>query len=415
MANVIWTGDAKAVAYTRSYTVGGTIGTETFTFTINGKDIAYTADGAQTAAQVATAIQALLAASTEPEFREVTWTNPSSAVVTATGVTSGKPITISTSASGSATITGGTETVATGPNHWDNADNWSGGAVPVSTDDVFIEGGADILYGLDQSAVDLTSLTIRRSYSGRIGLPPLANADQAVANRYTEYRDRYLKIGATTVTIGDGSGLGSGRIKLDLDTTATTVNVYGTGAALENGVPALLIKGANASNALNVLRGSVGVAFYGGETATFPNVRTSYMTQPDSDVTLVLGAGVTLTNVDALGGTVEINGATTTLDISAGTVTVNAGAHAAIVMDGGTLYYRSTGTVTALTVANATADFSRDPRSRTVTTPTLYKGATVRDPNRTVAWTNGLDLTRCRISDVTLDLGSHINLAVSAA
>ena len=39
MATVIWRGDAAPVAQVNTVTPGGTIGTETFTVTINGKDI----------------------------------------------------------------------------------------------------------------------------------------------------------------------------------------------------------------------------------------------------------------------------------------------------------------------------------------------------------------------------------------
>ncbi len=111
---------------------------------------------------------ALAEASDDPEFAEVdTWTL-NTATITATGA-SGIPITITGSeASASGTITINTTQAATGPHHWDNGDNWSTGAVPASSDEVYVESANSIIkYGLP------TSLTLDRFVCrlGQVGLP----------------------------------------------------------------------------------------------------------------------------------------------------------------------------------------------------------------------------------------------------
>jgi hypothetical protein len=61
-----------------------------------------------------------------------------------------------------------------------------------------------------------------------------------------------------------------------------------------------------------------------------------------------------------------------------------------------------------------TLDYSRDMRSRTVTNANVYAGGAVLDPHKTVTFTNGVDLVRCGLADVTLDVGTHLTLTPSA-
>jgi hypothetical protein len=82
--------------------------------------------------------------------------------------------------------------------------------------------------------------------------------------------------------------------------------------------------------------------------------------------------------------------------------------------DNGTSVYKGTGAIATVNVCSgATLDFSQDMRARTVTTLNLYEGSTLNDPFGTVVFTNPIHLLRCRIGDVTMDLGVNRNLAVS--
>lgn len=379
----------------------------TYTLTINGKDAAYTADASATVAEITAGLLAAVQDLTDAEWAEVTTTDETT-LVQMVAVTDGKPFTVSGAATaGSLTVS--TTTNSKGPNHWDDAENWSGGAIPVNSDDVNFENLAvDYLYGIDQNAVTLTSLNIKASYTGSIGLPNYGN--------YAEYREKYLKIGATTCNIGVGDGQGSGRIKINFGSVQTAVNVWRTASPLEQGLPAVMLVGTHASNVLNVYRGSVGVALESGQTSTIATLRVGYMTSVDTDANVRLGSGVTLTTIEKSGGFLEINSAFTTLNHSAGeTVIHGSGAATTINLDGGYIRYNSSGTITTLTISGgATIDFSGDMRAKTVTNCTILRGGRFIDPYGVVTVTNGWDFYECRHEDCEVVTGTHYTLTKSS-
>ena len=381
MATQRWLGRALSVAQISTITIGGTIATsDTFTVTINGRSITYTAIGGDGTDDVAAGLQALLDASTVTEFTEATYTVASS-VVTATADTAGVPITFAVSkSSASGTISLATPTAATGPNHWDDDENWSTGSAPVNSDDVYIDNSAvSILYGLDQSAVTLTSLTIGASFTGTVGLP------KTNASGYPEYRDDYLQIGATTVKAGTGEGSGASRIKINFGSVQTGVEIQSTGSSEEFGIPAVLIIGTHASNTIDVVAGSVGVAVFGGESATVATLTHAQA----ADV--LCGAGCTLTTVAGT-GQITINSAATTITQSAGLVTViGSGAVTTLTLKSGQCTYRSSGTITTATIGGV-LDCSQDSTARTITNCTLRRGGQILDPHSTITYTNGIGL-----------------------
>lgn len=415
MASPRWKGAAQAVAQVNTVTVGGTPANgQVYTVTMglnNSKSVSYTATGVDTNTTIAAALQALLAASTIPEFQEVTWT-VGTTVITGTAVTAGKPFTNTSSATGTGTLVTATTTANTGPNNWDNAANWSTNAVPVNADNVYVENSStSIKYGLAQSGVTLASLNVASSFTGDIGLPEV-NAD---GTAYLEYRAQYLAIGATAVNVGYGPGQGSGRIKLDNGAVQTTLNVANTAQGAEQNLEALQWKGTHVSNVVNVTKGTVALAGYGGDAATVATLNVGYVTSQSSDATVRGGAGLTLTTLNMSGGSVDLSaGGLTTVAKVGGTLTLRAGNVTTLTDDSGTTAYLGTGTVTTWNVgAGAVADFSQDMRGRTVTTMNVYKGATVSDPFATLTVSNPVHLVRCRLTEVTLDFGENKNYAVT--
>ena len=106
MATQRWIGAAPAAAQVNTITVGGTPNTaQVYAVSMNGKTVAYAALVSDTNTTIATALQALLAASTIPEFTEVVWTNPGAGVVVGTAATPGYPFTSTSSATGAGTLT----------------------------------------------------------------------------------------------------------------------------------------------------------------------------------------------------------------------------------------------------------------------------------------------------------------------
>jgi trimeric autotransporter adhesin len=384
MSTQNWLGNAAPVAQVTVLTPASPSVNDTFTVTCNSKAVSYqTAVG--TVADVCNGVANAIANTTFAEFKEFLATNTGSTIQLA-GQTAGLPFTVSTSVatSGSATFTQATTTSATGPNDWSNGANWSTGSAPANGDDVFISTGTvPILYGLDQSSVTLDSLNVSQAYTGTIGLPTYN------AKGYREYRTLELQVGATTINIGTGgTGSGSGRLKLNTGSVTGTLNVYNTGQPADTGNPALIWHGTSSSNVVNLNKANIGIAFFPGDTAEMTTLRTGYVSNQNSDVTLTVGAGATVGTLDMNGGTVTINNGATTATVSAGTLTVlGTGGITALTADGGSVVYNSTGTLgTAIVSEDGSLDFSQDPRPKTVTNPIQLYGnsATLNDPNQVV-------------------------------
>lgn len=126
--------------------------------------------------------------------------------------------------------------------------------------------------GVHTVGVRLASLEDNSRWTGALGLP------QQNSGGYFEYRQQYLHIGFATVaqmgvgalqsaTIGSGQGSGGGIALLDSDVDQVAVTIISSTGSGNPGVPSCLWKGQHASNTLNVLDGSVGVALYPNETA----------------------------------------------------------------------------------------------------------------------------------------------------
>jgi hypothetical protein len=264
---------------------------------------------------------------------------------------------------------------------------------------------------MSSSAVTVSLLEIRATFTGTIGLP-LLNED---ATEYPEYRARALAIGATALNVGDGDGQGSGRLLLDTGTAQTTLTVRQTGSPLDTDIEAVVWKGTHASNVVNVYSGSIAAAGFAGEAATILTLRVGYETSQDSDAQVRLGAGCTLATITQTGGEIQVNSAVTTHTKHGGSAVYRgAGAVTTITNNTGLIDYRSSGTVTTYVGAGGSSlEMTRDLRARTFTTTTVLAGASVLDPGATVTWTNGIALSRCRLSDVTIDVGFNRTLGIT--
>lgn len=422
MANPNWRGGAAPVAQVVTLTVGGTVEVgDKFKITIGSKTLTVIAASTNVdtvATAIATAFN-LLSSSVYPEFTGTARGMTAQAVgsggqLTLTAKTAGVPfaVTLTTvetndAAADAQTFTQSTTTANSGPNDWSTAANWDTGAVPVTGDNVNIANSSiSILWGLDQSAVTLASLNIEFSYSGTIGLPNLAAAG------FAEYLPTYLAISATVVSIGRGSGSGSGRIKLNTGSNATAITVTATGGAAETGVEAFLWKGAHATNQLTGISGTIGIAIFGGETATLPTLRSD-------GATIRAGSGATLTTVIQAGpGTVTLqSGATTVRKDPTATGTLRClgtGGYTTIEHFGGLLDYQSSGTIGTLSGGDkGIIDFENNPIARNITNANFYKGYTLRDRSETVSFGNLFSTPGCTLADLHLNFGSGRSYQVS--
>jgi len=401
MANKYWLGTADAVAQVATGsidTVDGTPANNTFTVTIGG--VAISAVGDTDVATTATNLRASLNASTHPYFEAITWSGATGDII-GTADTAGAPFiaALTETGAGTGSVTDFAATTASaGPNDWSTADNWSDGAVPGAADNVTIsESSVSIAWGLDQNAVDLTSLTVLDSFTGKIGLDRTQFATAADAATFStvakaEYREDYLIIGSDLGNLGQNlgpsSGAGSGRIKWKNDKAgAADIIVHKTStASTETGLPAIRLLAANANIDLWIrdAQAGVGVAMdEPDETSTFGTISIS---AENSTTRVFVSDGVTYTTYTQSGGdniissagtptTVEVNGgklvleadfAVTTMEVNAGEVIANnvktsAVEFATINQNGGIV------------------DFSKSNRPRVVTTYNLDEGTLISD------------------------------------
>ncbi|MGH9931695.1 MAG: hypothetical protein ACREA9_21035 [Pyrinomonadaceae bacterium] len=380
MAIPNWLGRALARAQLDTITFALTwAASDTATVTINGKSITYTAVGSSTTT-AATALYTLLAASTITEFAAITWANPSNGVITATGTTAGVPFTLVASevTAGNGTCAGVTTTAATGPNHWNNANNWDTGTVPVNGDTANVDLAiASIFWGLDQSAVTLASLNITTSSftQNTLGLPRVNSSG------YTEYLDQYLKISATAHRINTKSP----RVKVNFGTVVTTGEVQDTGSPPDGTTPAVLLLGTNTSNVFDVVQGTVGLAYYDGES-----VNGSALTVGPA-ATVIVGTSGDFDSVTS-SGTITYGGTGDEFQTAGGLAEIRGTPSFGLLdCNGGTTVCKFSGTVADVVVGPGRLDASQDNSARTFTDTMLMKGGQIISP-QTINYTNGITL-----------------------
>jgi len=332
---------------------------------------------------------------------------------TGTSTSTGTPPSSNTAVS-PVTLTAATVTASAGPNDVSVASNWSTASLPASGDTLILDGSissSSLLYGLSSlSSITLANLNIYGTFTGTVGLP-----DRNTLGYY-EYRQKFLQIGASSVSIGANGGNGSGRIRLNLGTVQTAISCYSTANSLDTGLPALQILATNSANTLYAYQGTIGLAFQAGQTSTFATVNINYASNPATDVNLFGGAGLTLTTLNMFAGNATLQAGATTITANNGICFVlGSGSVTTATLDGGTLEWYSSGTITNLNIGpSGTADFSLDSRPKTVTNCTLFKGCTLTDPNKVVTFTNGISLNQCRFGEVTVDLGENRTFALTA-
>lgn len=324
----------------------------------------------------ATALVAAWNAIAAAPFNRAT-ASASTDTVTLTARTAGEPFTVA------GFVVAGTGTMGTGtdsttnqsPNDVNDAVNFSTGAVVANGDTlVFDNNDVDVLYNLGASANTPDAINVFGTWNAGLGLPKLNRL-----GNYFEYRSRYLTLKATTVNIGSPDGSGPNLYMHDNGATAGTWNIWGTGSNPEAEVPCALLLGSSASNALNVMGGSVGIAFFAGETANFSGGLNI------TGGTVTCGTGVTLSGITQSSGTLDTSSALGAVAQQGGSHVHRAGNITTLTINGGTFELRANAalTITNMTIGDgATLDLSLCDAAITVTNTATLKGAwTINDPN----------------------------------
>jgi hypothetical protein len=284
-----------------------------------------------------------------------------------------------------------TPTASSGPNDVSVPGNWSTGSLPANGDSVYLTSSAvPLLWNLDALAAVTPALVQGDStFTANVGLP------RTNPNGYPEYRPQYLQFsGATAFNLVVGAGGGSQMLQFDFGAGQVAANVAAPGSPSVQGRPAVILKGTHAANTLNVTLGNVGSAIDPGEVSTWATVSSGYQSSPTTDVTLLLGAGCTLTTITQDGGQLTVQSNTTTHTVRGGAATIlGAATVGTLDVENGTVYDQSTGTKTTVTVGPfGTIDARSNPQTKTYTNTTVNGGGTLLDPNKTITFTNPISV-----------------------
>ncbi len=390
-----WLGTADAVAQVAQGEITANDGATTYTVTIGNEAVSVV--GQANANATAAALVVALQASTHPYFTAITWDNSSGALIDATANVAGVPFVAAL------TVTGGAGTVddlvdsaaSAGPNDWSTAANWSDGIVPVDTDDVIIQDNAiNIVWGLDQNTIDLDSLNIKQTYTGRIGLDYRAFATSidgdTTDTTKTEYRDRYLRIGAAALDIGENTGPslagGSTRILIDLGADESSATIHNTASSAQDlNKSAVRLKTNNASTSLFVRNAPGGVAVADSEPDEISTLALISISDESTSSKVSAGSGTTITTWLQQGGDNLLNAAATVT-----TVTVNGGilltegdyTITTLNINGGTVFCNNIKTagnaVTTINQTGGTLDGSDNNEARTWATVSPTGSSTIK-------------------------------------
>ena len=301
-----------------------------------------------------------------------------------------------------------------------DANNWSAGTLPADAEDIYFNerSNVPVYWNLDAlSGINPNSVTITAAYTGQIGLKSINDFGTA----YPEYRARYLQFdaeaGGTPLTIGQGIGQCSGMIRMLLGSTGVwTITVFNTASSTETARQAVSIYGPSTNTVLTHVGGSVGIAELGGETMTIATLTCGPAQQGASTPDLILATGCTLTTVSLDQAQLQLAAAVTTLNHKSGTTYITgSGAITTLSVQAGLLQHQGTGTITTLRIGTgATMNFGAAGAAITVTNAVqMYSGAAYIDPTYRASLGAGIVLNQCRISDVTIDIGSNRTLTPS--
>lgn len=376
MAVVSWVGKQIAKPWKKTLTVAtaDTGGTITLTGG-NSQAVAVTpttTNTTTTASEIATAL-----AAAGGVFSDLTVTS-SGAVVTLVGPSDGAPVTFSKADGGTNSTSLATVDSPTSPHDLNDPVNYSTGALPVdATDSLLFENSAvDAKYNADAlAAIALVSPGVvrRATYTGRLGLPSTNDSG------YPEYRATYFQWKATGMLweASDQDQPGQFRTQA-MHGSATTVTITGPASNAQIGGESLEIYGLPASSVVTMTGGSLALSPLQGQSC--PVATLSAL-----NATVSVGASATLSGTVRLDNcTARIRTSWTTSVTVDGQSQVEIGGSAAgvLVIDGGTVYWRSTGNPgnSPIIGSGAVLDLETAPASLTIGgTIALYAGGALLD------------------------------------
>ncbi len=326
------------------------------------------------------------------EFAKINWIKDGTTKIKGTADTAGVPFTMDGSEStggnglfGDGETAGGTVVTANaGPNDWNTTGNWVGGTKPTADDTVYIGVDDDdiphsILYGLDQSGIDLNQIITSRLFRGgaTVGNPAdskyllidissvAGSSDAPIAILNGPCRGVWLKGNIDAVAI-NAAGIGNDAVKIHSTNSACVISSTGFD-----------------------VRGQIRIAG-NSSAATITNASQNADIRIETPIT-------GLTNVLMNGGSSVCDASTTNYQCTAGIHTIDVAAaisgsgSGGLRVDGGTLYYNSSGTLTFLRMNGGIFSWERNFKEGvTMTNGTIHAGTYIERGSDNVTHTNKL-------------------------
>ena len=403
MGIVYWIGGAKPIAQVATVQITGFDSGTTYNLTVTdeaGRTHVVSTVGVSNVNTTATNLNTAWNADNNPAVDRVTAT-VSTDTITLRADNIGQPFTIASSkTSGSGTIGSVTVTTASsGPNDYGIAENWYESAyhVPGAGDDVVIgpEAQSSILYGLNQSSVDLNSFCVKEGVGVQLG-----GTDGG-----------YLKLGfASGGKVIDFNGTGQAWVHVGANPVSPIIR---NTAQPSQGLHGLYLAGTDVAN-IYLYRGNVGFGVSPDDTTSeCNNFYVSNLGRPATDSHLTIGphvqntSGAAITLIQKFGGSVICHGTTGVTAVKQKSpsrdpadggyfeATKDCGAIATFTNDAGLADLSNTDAGTTCNVNGGVVDMTKENTTRTWTNVKLNPrvgGWAIfrRDPN-VVTVTNGVE------------------------
>ncbi len=419
MATKVFVGRETAVAQVNTVTPANPEENDVFTIKIadqhsNDATITFTCGVVETVKVVVEGLQTAAVAAKAAGLHpwDVVTTTEDDAAVTITADVAGDPFFITATSTGDGapadTLTDASVTAAAGPSLYDSTGNWEGEAIPVNGDMVSICPCLTTdIFGSDQSGVDLIGFVVEEGYGGAIGA--LGNPLKISLLYSAAYYDAHMHgTGTTYLDVTDYGSINIYHAGPPTDTVPYSLNLTGTHDASTANTGVI--------NCLCGVNESVSIAANASDSGM--EVNEFYVT---GQATVGIGPLVKDYNTDSFpllemaGGDVILKSNILVINMTGGVLYDYADVTVTTAnLYGGIFYHQSKGTITTVNVGdNGTIDHSKNLRARTITNCNRYGSGKIRDPFKTVTWTNGIDLVQGKI-DGNIDLGNHITITPSA-
>ena len=277
--------------------------------------------------------------------------------------------------------------------------NWSTASAPAAGEDVIVPASATVnMDGGDiATGAELESFTVEDGCTITIGsATSYLQVDLASGKVY--------RFGGTGISYIQPTGVNA------------TYRITNAATQTATGSPGLWLRTGEATSGMFVDCSSnsphIGLAATPGDTGVFNNIQITAGT-------VTIGAGATITNLTNRGGVVNMNvqAATSFIQFSGTTNWDGAGTNPAITVKGGVINYSATATVTAL-VVNDPGSFVilNSPSPPTITNADLFGNDDSEDLlvdiGRVATYSNPVSLNGC--STKAANFGTNINLTPAA-